>query len=418
MLSDRWSVLALLFAVRTGMGVQYQAVAALSPFLMADLSLGFADIGMLIGLYHAPGMVLAFAGGAIGARLGDKRVALMGLALMIAGGLATALGSGWPIQIGSRLLAGIGGILLNVSMSKMVVDWFAGREVATAMAIFGDAAPFGIALALVTLPSVAAASGLVWALAAVVAYLIVAACALAFLYRAAPSALPATGAVSHWPDRRISAAVLRAGVIYGLYNASLVAILGFGPLLLIERGSTVGAAASSTSIVLWLVAISLPFGGFLADRVGRSATVLVASMIAFAGALLLASRVDAVLPAFVLLGIVAGLPGGPVMSLPAAVLEPRTRSIGMGLFFSVYYFLQIAGPWLLGYCAKLTGSPQAALDLGAVFLLVGVVLFAASPSLRPAARSRATHDPVPRAAEPAEAARRRMAPRLERRRTE
>src|SRR5215813_3353103 len=111
MLSNRWSILALLFAVRTGMGLQYQAVAALSPLFMTDFSLTMADIGLLIGLYHAPGMFLAFPGGAIGARLGDKRVVLIGLALMIAGELVMALAPAWSLQIAGRLLAGSGGIL-------------------------------------------------------------------------------------------------------------------------------------------------------------------------------------------------------------------------------------------------------------------------------------------------------------------
>src|ERR1700730_17301867 len=116
MLSNRWSILALLFAIRTGMGLQYEVVAALSPLFMADFSLSIADIGLLIGLYHAPGTVLAFPGGAIAARLGDKRVVLIGLALMIFGELMMALAPAWSMQIAGRFLAGSGGILLNVVM--------------------------------------------------------------------------------------------------------------------------------------------------------------------------------------------------------------------------------------------------------------------------------------------------------------
>ena len=65
--SNRWVVLALLFAVRVSTGIQYQAVASLSPQLMSGFVLSIADIGLLIGLYHAPGTILAFPGGAIGA---------------------------------------------------------------------------------------------------------------------------------------------------------------------------------------------------------------------------------------------------------------------------------------------------------------------------------------------------------------
>src|SRR5215471_18453530 len=86
--SNRWVVLALLFAVRISTGIQYQAVASHSPQLMSGFVLSIADIGLLIGLYHAPGMILAFPGGAIGAWLGDRPVVLIGLALMAIGEIA------------------------------------------------------------------------------------------------------------------------------------------------------------------------------------------------------------------------------------------------------------------------------------------------------------------------------------------
>jgi hypothetical protein len=77
------------------------------------------------------------------------------------------------------------------------------------------------------------------------------------------------------------------------------------------------------------------------------------------------------MPAFVLLGILCGLPCGPIMSLPARVLAPETRSVGMGVFFTVYYALQVACPWFVGQLAKTAGSPQVALDVGAIFLCIG-----------------------------------------------
>src|SRR5262249_50591131 len=216
--------------------------------------------------YHAPGIVLAFPGGAIGARLGDKRMVLAGLALMILGEATMALAPAWSTQIAGRFLAGSGGILLNVSMSKMVADWFAGKEMATAMAIIGNAAPFGIGLALVTLPAIAAAGSRTWASGAVVGYLAVAFLTLALLYRAPPRAASVAPGQSFWPEPRAVWAVLAAGLVYGLYNVSLITIFGFGPLMLTERGWTLAAASSTTSIVLWLIAFSLPAGGFLADR--------------------------------------------------------------------------------------------------------------------------------------------------------
>jgi hypothetical protein len=34
------------------------------------------------------------------------------------------------------LLTGVGGVVVNVITSKMVMDWFAEREISTAMALF------------------------------------------------------------------------------------------------------------------------------------------------------------------------------------------------------------------------------------------------------------------------------------------
>ncbi len=72
-MSNRWTILALLFGLRVTMAIQFQATAALSPFMMEGFGLGLADIGLLIGFYLLPGIVFAMPGAAIGQRFGDKR---------------------------------------------------------------------------------------------------------------------------------------------------------------------------------------------------------------------------------------------------------------------------------------------------------------------------------------------------------
>ena len=95
---------------------------------------------------------------------------MTGSALMAAGGALMALMPTWAGQLGGRLMVGIGGVLLNVCMTKMVTDWFAGKEIATAMAIFANAWPGGIALALMVLPPIGAQAGLSVALLAAAGY--------------------------------------------------------------------------------------------------------------------------------------------------------------------------------------------------------------------------------------------------------
>lgn len=128
-MTQRWNVLIVLFIVRLSMAFQFQSVASLSPALIKAYGVGLTDIGLLISLYLAPGIAFALPGGEIGRRFGDKRVVLFGLVLMIAGGLLMALAPTWHWQIVGRIGAGIGGVVLNVLMSKMVTDWFAGNQI-------------------------------------------------------------------------------------------------------------------------------------------------------------------------------------------------------------------------------------------------------------------------------------------------
>jgi predicted MFS family arabinose efflux permease len=76
----------------------------------------------------------------------------------------------------------------------------------------------------------------------------------------------------------------------------------------------------------------------------------------------------------VALGLLCGLPAGPIMSLPARVLQPATRATGMGVFYTVYYAAMMLGPVIGGAWAKSTGSAGAAFDFGAVVLLACPVL--------------------------------------------
>jgi MFS family permease len=325
-------------------------------------------------LYHAPGVLLAYPGGAIGQRFGDKAAVLAGLGLMILGGLIMALVPGWSAQIAGRLIAGMGGILLNVLMSKMVTDWFAGKEIATAMGIFVNSWPVGIALGLLVHPLLAVYGGLTIALLGVVAFLAIAAMLLTVGYQAQNSPLGPGTVLQTSPTGLTLAAILLAGTIWGTYNAALAVVFGFGSLMLVERGWSLAAAASTTSLTLWLVAVSVPVGGFIADRVNRHITILLVGLALFATALILTPRMSSPYAGFVLLGLFGGLAAGPIMSLPSRVLQPATRAIGMGMFFTVFYLCHWLGPWLAGTLSSGRGTASASFDFGAGLLGVCAVL--------------------------------------------
>jgi MFS family permease len=196
---------------------------------------------------------------------------------------------------------------------------------------------------------------------------------LAFGYRSpTDSAVASTTSVRL--ERNTAIAVVAAGLIWGLFNVGFVLIFSFGPSMLVERGWSIASAGSAISIVLWLAVGSVPLGGYLADRTGRPQLLLVAGCIASAMLMLILPRSNAVISTLVAIGLVCGNPAGPIMSLPARILQPATRAIGMGLFYTMYYAAMMLGPVIGGACAKWAGSAGAAFDFGAAVLLACPVI--------------------------------------------
>ncbi|MCK1543463.1 MFS transporter [Bradyrhizobium sp. 160] len=364
---NRWGILAILFVVRLTIAFQFQSVAAVAPLLQQTFGVGLADIGILIGLYFTPGVVLALPGGAIGRTLGDKPTTIAALLLMTAGSLVMAVTEVWGWQMAGRLASGAGGVLLTVQLTKMGTDWFAGKEIATAMAIFVNSWPAGVAISLLVLPAIGTAYGagaVFLSAAALTAIGIV----LIMFYQPPPGAT-AGAAGSARLDPPALLAVIVAGAIWGLYNVGFAMIFSFGPSLLAERGWSIAAAGSAISLVMWLSVISVPAGGYLADRFKRPFILATAASLIVALLLAWLPRTDAVITILVLIGLIGGHPAGPIMSLAARVLAPETRAIGMGVFYTLFYAAMMLGPAIAGRLANSAGTAAAALDLGALTVL-------------------------------------------------
>lgn len=369
----RWWILALLFFVRMAMSFQFQAVGALSPAFQQAFAVNIADIGLLIGLYFTPGLFLAIPGGALGRRFGDKQMVLVGLALMTIGGALMAVSEVWTGQVVGRLAAGLGGVLLNVLMTKMVADWFEGNEISFSMAVFVNSWPIGIAIALIVLPIVADFGGLSTALILVASLTTTGFVALTFFYRSPRSTKKGPAQSNDRISGEIFAGVVAAGTIWGLYNGALGIVFSFGPELFTTRGMSLPVAGSMTSVILWLLAIVGSFAGFLVDWTGRRFLILMVGNLGFACFVFIGSFTDQVFLNVIAMGLLSGVGVGAMMSLPALILSPANRAIGMGIFFTLHYFCSMIGPIIAGWLAKQTGDIATTYQF-ATFLLIGSVM--------------------------------------------
>ena len=56
------------------------------------------------------------------------------------------------------------------------------------------------------------------------------------------------------------------------------------------------------------------------------------------------------------------------MSLPARVLTPPVRAVGMGIHFTLFYVFVVSAPIVAGVLSIRIGSAGAAFDFGALML--------------------------------------------------
>ena len=127
------------------MGVQFQSIAAVAPLMREELALSYAQVGTLIGIYMLPGAFFALPGGVIGQRFGERRIVVAGLALMVVGGVLTGAAGGFAPAAAGRIVGGIGAVLMNILLARLISDWFAGKELSTAMGIMLTSWPVGSA---------------------------------------------------------------------------------------------------------------------------------------------------------------------------------------------------------------------------------------------------------------------------------
>jgi MFS family permease len=215
---------------------------------------------------------------------------------------------------------------------------------------------------------------------------------MAAVFRDAP-VRAALGARATLGARDAGLAIM-SGVAWGVFNASLVAVIAFGPAMLVARGASLGQAGFEVSFAIWVTIVSVPLGGLLSDRVGRPNAFIVGGSLAGAGLLMALPTMPAAALGLVLVGAAIGAPPGPLTSLLPRVLAPERLATGLGVSYTAYYLIMTVVQPAAGFLRDLTGDPAtpirfagaviAATALGlAAFRLIERRAVATSPARRP-----------------------------------
>lgn len=151
----RWTVL-LFVSITMGCGTYYiyDSIHPLQRIFVEQLHFTATTFGMLNSAYAASAIVTLLIGGAIIDRVGTQRAVPLFAVICCLGAALTAASGHVGMMIAGRVLLGLGGESLVVAATTVIAKWFRGKELALA---------FGIKVMIARLASVAADNSAGWA---------------------------------------------------------------------------------------------------------------------------------------------------------------------------------------------------------------------------------------------------------------
>jgi predicted MFS family arabinose efflux permease len=370
----RWIMLLVLFLVRLAMGFQFQSVASVSSHLVNQLGFSYVEIGTLIGFFLLPGIFIAIPSGLLARAVTNKNLLMIGALTMIVGALVMATAETPRVLFAGRLITGVGGTLFNVILTKMVTEWFYGKEIVTAFAIMLTAWPIGISLGLLVQGFIADTYGWPWAFHATGALALISLLLTAILYRDPPvEADEVLQPLSFGVPRRQFVHISVVSCAWALFNASLIILVSFAPDVLVNYGFAPGRARSAVSLAMWTTLLSIPLGGRVLEVFGWITVSIVATL--GAATALMVGIAYGIAPEFLCagFGLLAGVPAGALVALTSEALTPENRGPGLGIYYTGYYIGMTAGPAVAGWTRDATGHAAAPVLLGAA-MMAGVIL--------------------------------------------
>ncbi|MDQ7828876.1 MAG: MFS transporter [Armatimonadota bacterium] len=393
-----WGWLALLCAAELGTMVTFASYTAAQPLLQQAWGLNAAQAGAIFAAQQAGYTVAVVALSSLTDVAGVRRVYLASAAWNAVAAALFSLGaSGFPSALFLRALVGVGLAGTYMPGMRLVAETFPPHRRATALglyvACFGAGTGLSLFVSGVLLPLGVRRMLLLTALGP----------ALALLLAWGAVRDPVRGVSPRRPPFRAAlrnAAALRYIGAYAAHNWELFGMRAWIPVYLAALWTAQGLplpdasrlATSVGSAVLLAGAISNAAGGWVGDRLGRQATVVLilsasAACSAVIGWLLpLGPRV--VLPVAVVYGLLVTAESSTLSSAVAEHAPVGALGTTMAVQSSLGFIATILGPALFGLLLDRTGWGWAFLSLAVPPLLGAALVGAARPSRGPAAAAR------------------------------
>jgi len=412
----RWGILLLVGFVLSVNYYFYDAFSTLKDLLRAEFNFTNKDYGLFVAFYSVPNtfLLMAVVGGIILDKLGIRRTGFMFVFFMAFGAVLTAYGAsdyysnggfGYALfssflpqyspelkmMLLGRFFFGLGAETSIVVVSKILVKWFKGKNLALAFGLKVGFGRLGTFAALNISPWVADEgsnlTGAIW-LAAILVCTGLLAFIIYMLFDAKLDKQLYVGTAKKVESQPFSIkdifgllgnrAYLYIALLCVTFYSAVFPFLAFAPDFFADKFDLTSAESGKLTSLLPLGTLFFtPFFGWLIDRKGRSATAMIFGALALVAVhLIFALTYFPPQAPIILLGIAFSL-------VPAAMWPSMVKLVDeakIGTAYGLMYSIQNLGLWgfpiLAGYILDKTnpGNPEVS-DYTATILMFAAISF-------------------------------------------
>lgn len=420
----RWGLLFVVAFVQAANYYFYDAISPLKRLLEENFQFTSTDFGLFVSVYSIPNVffLMAIFGGLILDRMGIRRTGFLFVALMAGGGLVTAYGasnwysSGGPLysfmnsfltgyspelkmMLVGRFLFGLGAETSIVVISKIIVKWFKGKELALAFGLKIGMARMG-SFAAFNLSPLLTHANMGWTAAIWFAASLLCIGLLAFavyaIYDLRFDRQMETGSLVTEKERFHLSDVLRLlqnkSFIYVTllcltFYSAVFPFQSFAPDFFLNKfGFSLERSGLIASLLSFGTMIFTPLFGLLVDRKGRSATLMIlgSALIILIHLSFALTRISPYL-LMVLLGIAFSLVPAAMWPSVAKIVKESRIGTAYGTMFSIQNLGLWAFPLLIGWMLdktnpgvtpELLAAGEAAYDYTYSILMLAMLGFA------------------------------------------
>ncbi|MDE3192069.1 MAG: MFS transporter [Chloroflexota bacterium] len=364
--------ISLAVGTAAAMGFTYGAHGPVLPLISSEFHLADVQAGLIsTALFLSAALTMLALGGSLD-RYEPRTLVAIGVALALAGNVASALAPSYEWLLAAKVTGGIAAAIGFLAGVRYVTARYGDSRSHFGQGLYGAGYPLGSAIGLWVMPSLALAWG--WRGAFAATSVVIALVLLAWL---AATAVPPTRRPGTIADamrcRNCWGTAAQHAAGFGLVFAAATWITTF---LLREFSLPLGASGILGSILLFVTVLARPAGGSLVAREHlRTLTVMrLAQLLILAGAALLAWPDRSLAVALVgtgAMGVGAGLPYASVFNTAAASLPARPAAAQSLTALGGFGGTLVGAP-AMGYAIDTWGFSVAWLILGliSVFALV------------------------------------------------